>query len=467
MPTTDPSANGGIPEKRKVLDSFLEAVDPAELQIDEIPTVEAAAPMRSAAGEIPTAEVAVLPSAKADFGCAFCWFLLASTLFLGTFFAALAIARSHYTDNEKILSVFLLAAFSGVIGLGFATYSALQKGFTFGKACLWCLLLLILTQVLPGVLIVLCGIIAVACGAPFDVADPAWMNSPSGQIVLQSLLLFGQGTTIVLSLVALRWAAGKEWKRKIALRLPNFEHVILVVVAMPALLIVSGALEEVVKAYVPSIKQFGVKGVDSVDDFVKQTALWPWGLAVLAIGIGPAIGEELWCRGFLGQGLARRYGNWGGVLLTSMLFGLIHMEPPQAVMAFLMGIVLHLSYLASRSIFVPMLMHFMNNTLAVLDISNTGRLPILDSLGTAYEGRPALMLSASLILLIAVGIILYHSRVRIWTAAGSEAPAATFPHVECPSNASSSKAVAGNMPTAAVGALIIAASFFGVVWYGL
>ena len=188
---------------------------------------------------------------------------------------------------------------------------------------------------------------------------------------------------------------------------------------------------------------------------------------MLAIGIGPAIGEELWCRGFLGQGLARRYGNWGSVLLTSTLFSLIHVEPQQAAGVFLLAIVMHLSYLASRSIVVPMLIHFMNNTLAVLAVSQTGPVPIANSLDIANQSRPWLALSASLILLFIVGLIMYRSRVRIWTPAGIEAPSAMFPHVECPSGASPNKAIAGHMPAAAVGALIIAACFFGAVWFGL
>ena len=93
---------------------------------------------------------------------------------------------------------------------------------------------------------------------------------------------------------------------------------------------------------------------------------------MLIVAIGPALWEELWCRGFLGQGLASRYGNLGSVLLTSLLFGMIHIDPQQGAFAFLMGIVLYLCYLASRSILIPMLMHFINNTLEVLDGSQTG-----------------------------------------------------------------------------------------------
>jgi len=46
------------------------------------------------------------------------------------------------------------------------------------------------------------------------------------------------------------------------------------------------------------------------------------------------------------------------VLLTSVLFGAIHGNVPQGVWAFILGCFVHLAYLATRSLWVPMLLHF-------------------------------------------------------------------------------------------------------------
>jgi hypothetical protein len=146
---------------------------------------------------------------------------------------------------------------------------------------------------------------------------------------------------------------------------------------------------------------------------------------------------------------------------------MIHIDPQQGAFAFLMGIVLYLCYLASRSILVPMLMHCINNSLSVLDESKTGPLPIASSLETAYQSRPLLALSASLLVLATVGIILYHSRVRIWAPEGAPVPSALYPNVELPLKTSANKGEPGPMPAAAVGALIIAVCLFGAVWFGL
>jgi hypothetical protein len=76
--------------------------------------------------------------------------------------------------------------------------------------------------------------------------------------------------------------------------------------------------------------------------------------------------EERWCRGFLGRGLSARYGLVLGVLTTSVLFSVMHVDPSQLLVIALMGAYLHFVYLASRSIWVPIILHASNNGLAIL-----------------------------------------------------------------------------------------------------
>jgi membrane protease YdiL (CAAX protease family) len=92
----------------------------------------------------------------------------------------------------------------------------------------------------------------------------------------------------------------------------------------------------------------------------------PWWLAMLAFAVGPAVNEELWFRGYLGRGLVGRYGPTAGVLLASLFFGLVHVHPVQAAYAALMGLWLHFAYRMTRSLWVPVLVHFLNNGLAVV-----------------------------------------------------------------------------------------------------
>lgn len=339
-----------------------------------------------------------------------------------------------------------------------------RRGFGFWKGLLWCLLFIVITK---GLTIIVVGIvIAVAAfaGSSMPLDPKGSLASPEARGLFQLSILVDQIVTILFSLFILRWIIGSEWKERIALRLPSIKHVVLVLLAMPALLLFSIAVESVVVRYIPSLKQFGLPGVD---DLLNSTNSWPWGIAVLAIGVGPAVGEELWCRGFLGQGLGSRYGVWWGVLLTSFFFGLIHVEPPQAVMAMIMGAVLHLSYVLTRSLLIPMLIHFLNNTVAILAISTTGHFPMMDTLETAYGHRPFLTLAASLCVLFAISVALYKSRVTVQSSKGKPVPASLYPHVEVPLKISPNRLHSNDLPVVGTVALLAAVTLFVAAWFGL
>jgi hypothetical protein len=124
--------------------------------------------------------------------------------------------------------------------------------------------------------------------------------------------------------------------------------------------------------------------------------------------VGPGIGEELWFRGFLGRGLVGRY-RLLGILLTSLLFGLIHLEPRQVVYAMFIGVVLHLSYLATRSLLVPILIHTVNNTLSVLTLHSSA----LQSVDIPAQRIPWHVYATAALLVMAVGWAIWRTRVLL------------------------------------------------------
>ena len=169
--------------------------------------------------------------------------------------------------------------------------------------------------------------------------------------------------------------------------------------------------------YIPSLKElFGLPGMEEAGQLF---ASWPWPLGVLIIGLGPGIGEELWCRGFLGQGMVGRYGAWLGVLGSSFYFGLIHVDPRQGSMAMLMGIWLHFTYLATKSLLVPMLLHFLNNGFSIIAM----HFEFLKPLDKAAESLPAhTVISPALALLAVVGWAYFQGRTRFAGMDGGPSP---------------------------------------------
>jgi membrane protease YdiL (CAAX protease family) len=81
-----------------------------------------------------------------------------------------------------------------------------------------------------------------------------------------------------------------------------------------------------------------------VSDDVNWLSAWPESrtLLFLAIVIVAPLSEEVFFRGFLGRGLVGRYGIVAGVTLTSLWFGLLHLDSlGKIVGATILGIGLH------------------------------------------------------------------------------------------------------------------------------
>ena len=105
---------------------------------------------------------------------------------------------------------------------------------------------------------------------------------------------------------------------------------------------------------------------------LMRTGERPTWLLLLVFAVTPAICEELAFRGFILSGLARGGRLAIAVAISSIMFGIIHMIPQQAFNAALLGLVLGLLAIYSRSLFPAMAFHFCNNALATFYSSEAG-----------------------------------------------------------------------------------------------
>jgi membrane protease YdiL (CAAX protease family) len=89
-------------------------------------------------------------------------------------------------------------------------------------------------------------------------------------------------------------------------------------------------------------------------------------LAVAALGIAPAFGEELLFRGLVQQAALRRLRVPLAVAFSAACFGLIHFDAVQSPAAFVLGLYLGAAVQVGGSLWVAVLCHAVNNTLSVL-----------------------------------------------------------------------------------------------------
>ena len=92
-------------------------------------------------------------------------------------------------------------------------------------------------------------------------------------------------------------------------------------------------------------------------------------LALIGLVIVPPIIEETVFRGFIFPALAKRWGFWIGAILSSLLFGLAHLQANVDIYTFVLGILLCFMYARLRSIFPGMVLHMLNNYLAFIALT--------------------------------------------------------------------------------------------------
>ena len=95
-----------------------------------------------------------------------------------------------------------------------------------------------------------------------------------------------------------------------------------------------------------------------------------WAFATLVVA-APVL-EELLCRGLVLGALRSRFGVVAAWLLSSLFFGVLHLQPMLVVNAFVIGLILGYIYLVTDSLWASMVLHALNNAIAYLMLA-TGR----------------------------------------------------------------------------------------------
>jgi membrane protease YdiL (CAAX protease family) len=193
---------------------------------------------------------------------------------------------------------------------------------------------------------------------------------------------------------------------------PHAGHMLLVVAGMLPLAALSSQVQnEVFKLFPWSQEQMA--------ELMGSLSLAPLWMVVLIIGAGPAVGEELLFRGLIGRGLVARYGVVLGIAVTSVLFGVMHLNPAQGTGAIMLGIAMHFVYVTTRSFWAPMTLHFLNNTFSVILVKLGGRFGVKEFAADYSDSLPGALLFASTCLVATIGLLLWQTRVRYVTSDGT------------------------------------------------
>ena len=134
---------------------------------------------------------------------------------------------------------------------------------------------------------------------------------------------------------------------------------------------------------------------------MQMLADGPIAISLLCTAVFAPFFEEWLFRGIVLRGLLGKIKPFWAILISSIVFGLFHMNLWQAIPAVLMGLMLGYVYWRTGSLKLTMLMHCANNTLSILMMNVHGA----DAADTLYDLIPNKLVYAGIAAVAAVALV--------------------------------------------------------------
>jgi membrane protease YdiL (CAAX protease family) len=136
-------------------------------------------------------------------------------------------------------------------------------------------------------------------------------------------------------------------------------------------------------------------------------------ISVLSVAIVPAFVEEMLFRGVILNGFKDNYSHKKAIIVSSLLFGIVHLNPWQFVTASLFGIVSAWVCLKMKSLTPSIYMHLFNNTAVVFARKARDIIPIKGfNSGSSVHTFQPLWFDILGIVLASIGIILFLGEIE-------------------------------------------------------
>lgn len=120
---------------------------------------------------------------------------------------------------------------------------------------------------------------------------------------------------------------------------------------------------------------------ESLETTMKQMLEGPLWVGLLSVSVFAPFFEEWLCRGIILRGLLQKKSPTVAIVVSSAFFAVLHMNPWQAIPAFLLGLLFGYVYYKTGSLKLTMLMHCVNNTFALI----ISRIPALKDADTFMD----------------------------------------------------------------------------------
>ena len=253
-------------------------------------------------------------------------------------------------------------------------------------------------------------------GLDFQKADVNQMRllTMGGQIMLM----------LLPTLIFARFVYPLNTTQMLRVRFPNLKEIgifilglIILTPLLQSYLFLQNVLLETVSNYSPILKK-AMNMLDELDKMIEQTygellkatSLFEASFVIFVVAVIPAVCEEVLFRGFVQKSFEQKFKPYFSIFITSLFFGLYHFNPYGLVALIALGFYFGYAAYVSNSIFIPMVLHFINNFLAVLAFMVLGSDELMGT-NVKHDGSVTAQIFVLLIsALLFAGFIIYLKR---------------------------------------------------------
>jgi len=203
--------------------------------------------------------------------------------------------------------------------------------------------------------------------APYVPAVSSFVQAANNGAVGPNFALYLIVAALGLGLVAMylrKYGVGWEaagWRRVSVRRAVTYLVGILLVFMLSI-----GVILTLVSVLVPGFNASQAQ----TNDFTATTHGSGHSLSLIALVLLPPVLEETIFRGFIFPAIAKRAGMVWGAILSSVLFGIAHLQANVSVYTFVLALLLCFMYVRLKSIVPGIFVHMLNNYLAFIALSS-------------------------------------------------------------------------------------------------
>lgn len=151
------------------------------------------------------------------------------------------------------------------------------------------------------------------------------------------------------------------------------------------------------------------------DSLISDSPIW---VSLLSVSVLAPFFEEWLCRGMILRGLLQKINPVWAMVISALCFAVIHLNPWQALPAFVLGMLFAYVYYKTGSLKLTMLMHCANNTFAVIT-GQTDTLKDVDFLFQIMDRWQYIALLACCLVIIVLFVDILWKNIPMSSAKGN------------------------------------------------